>query len=782
MKFTSHWLNDHLETTATTTEIENALMSNGLEVESVVDPRDALKGFVVGYVESCVQHPNADRLSLCHINDGSSTHLQVVCGAPNVRQGLKVAFARPGCVIPITKEPLKKGSIRGIESQGMLCSARELCLGTESNGIMELNTTCEPGTDLATALHLTDCTFDISITPNRSDCFSVRGIARDLSAKNLGTFVDQNYESITQEMKSVSVQNDAVDACPFYALVEMENVSNSPSPAWLKNRLEAIGQKSLGLLLDIANFVMFDLGQPMHIFDGDKIKGDIRIRHAKINETIKTLGDATYTLTESDLVIADDSGPIALAGIKGGFDSGVCESTKRIYIESALFDAVSIAKTGQRLHLFSDARARFERGIDANQILNALYKVVHLIQKEGQGTCIGIQKIGTLPQKNIKIDMSVDFFEKKTGMKADCAAISTLFEKLGFLQTFNQSVWTVTPPPHRHDILIKENLVEEILRLQGFDHIPQASLPLVDGHSQTSPILHAKNALVHQGLDEVYTFSMVDQSTALLFDESPIELLSPLNQDLSTLRPSLLPSLMRIALNNRSKSLPDGAYFELAPAFKNKNKQSLHLSGIRFNQYDQDQWHSKAVTVDPYHVKADVLAALKAYNINESALQYATDVPSYYHPKRAACIKQGAKVLAYFGEIHPKVLKAMGMPATVVAFEIFVDHLILQSNKKPKDFQLSVFQPVYRDFAFIMDKQKNSDQLLRDIKKVAPQLIQHIQIFDVYEGERIESGKKSIALSIKLQANDRTLTDQELHAVQEAIIETCAKSGAQIRC
>ncbi|CAO4839962.1 MAG: Phenylalanine--tRNA ligase beta subunit [Holosporales bacterium] len=781
MKFTSHWLNDHLQTTATATEIEDALICNGLEVESVVNPRDALKGFVVGYVESCVQHPNADRLSLCQINDGSSTHLQVVCGAPNVRQGLKVAFARPGCVIPITNEPLKKGSIRGIESQGMLCSVRELCLGTESNGIMELQTDCEPGTDLATALHLTDCTFDVSITPNRSDCFSVRGIARDLSAKNLGTLLDQNYNAITQTLKSVSVQNDAPDACPFYALVEMENVTNSPSPDWLKNRLEAIGQKSLGLLLDIANFVMFDLGQPMHIFDADKIKGTICVRHAKKDETIKTLGDVTYTLTESDLVIADETGPIALAGIKGGFDSGVCESTKRIYIESALFDAVCIAKTGQRLHLFSDARARFERGIDVHQILNALYKAVHLIEKESQGKCVGIQKNGKIPQKNIKIEMSVDFFEKKTGMTADCTIISTLFEKLGFQQTFTQGVWTVTPPSHRHDILIKENLVEEILRLQGFDRIPQASLPIVNAYSQTQPVLFAKDALVHQGLDEVYTFSMIDQSTARLFDESPVELLSPLNQDLSTLRPSLLPSLMRVALNNRSKSLPDGAYFELAPVFKNKNKQSLHLSGIRFHQYDQDHWHSKSINVDPYHVKADVLAALKAYNMNESALQYGTDVPSYYHPKRAACIKQGTKILAYFGEIHPKVLKAMEMPASVVGFEIFVDHLILQSSKKPKDFQLSVFQPVYRDFAFIMDKQKNSDQLVRDIKKVSPQLIQHIQIFDVYEGERIEQGKKSIALSIKLQANDRTLTDQELQTIQESIIEACAKNGAQIR-
>ncbi|MBP9752321.1 MAG: phenylalanine--tRNA ligase subunit beta [Proteobacteria bacterium] len=786
MKFTFSWLKEHLRTTKTVEEIEQALIDIGLEVEEVIDPSKKLEGFVIADVVECSRHPDADRLSLCQINDGSGTLLQVICGAPNIRKGLKIAFARIGCLIPSSGEALKKGKIRGIESQGMICSAKELDLGEESNGILELNTTLNAGTPLKEAFNDLDAVFDISITPNRSDCFSVKGIARDLSAYGVGQFIDTPSVISNGNLELIPIQIDDKDCCLYFSVFEIKDVENKESPVWLKKRLEAIGQKSISALVDITNYIMFDQGQPLHVFDKEKIALPFCVRKATEKPSVKLLDEMTYSLNQEDLVVADQKEVHALAGIKGGYDSRALLETTHIYLEAATYNPVSIALSGQRHHLFSDGRARHERGIDRENIATALLKALSLILEICGGTVIGFGESGKIPKNEHTITLTKEFLEKKTGEIFKAEVVTSILQKAGFKTTFANNTWTIVTPSWRHDMTIKENLVEEILRFNGYHQIPESRLPLFPVHLKNNPLQKAKESLLYKGLDEVYTFSMVSKKTAELFalENDIIELKDPLNSELSTLRPSILPSLLNVALNNKAKSLYNTSIFEVAPVFFKKGEhyvQTQHITGLRFDKNHDDHWLEKSRSVDSFDAKSDVLSVLMGYGLQESSVQFDTNTPSYWHPKKSMRIKQGNKTIGYFGQIHPIVLKHFNCSNMVVGFEVDLEPLPKSLKVKIPSFSPSIFQPVMRDLAFICDKDLSFDAIFKTIKKIDSNLIQDCFVFDVFEDIKIGNTKKSIAVRLKIQAQDRTLTDKELLDLQNAVILNCEKIGAIIR-
>lgn len=772
MKFSLSWLKEHLETSACVQDIEKALVALGLEVEDV--KTQSLDGFVVGLVSSCERHPNADRLSLCMVDDGSGTLQQVVCGAPNVRQGLKIAFARVGCLIPITNEVLKKGKIRDIESLGMICSAKELLLGQDSHGIMELQTEALPGMDLAQALNLNDAIFDISITPNRSDCFSLKGVARDLAAKGVGKFIEHAYKPIeVKSTRSLVIQDK--DVIPYFSFVEIKNITNKESPKWLKDKIEAAGQNPISALVDIANFVMYDLGQPLHMFDADHLKGGITVQKVKGVISFKALDENIYALDE-DIVVCDEQGIQALAGIKGGFESSSQLTTKNILIEAAIFNPVEITKTGQRLNLFSDARARFERGIDSKGVKRALAKATQLVLEICGGEIVGFTEVGSTDHKSDPIPFTLKFLEEKSGQSFDLIQVHAYLTKLG-CQVNGDSV---TTPSWRHDLNIPEDLVEEVLRLHGYDNIACESLPIVMPVDYLSSTHQAKRALNNRGMDETYSFSMIPLDTARLFKDDVVVLPAPLNQDLSTLRPSLLPSLIQVALYNKTKSQHYISVFETAPVFTQTSDspcQQVHLSGLRFNQTHEPHWVQSPRAFDVFDVKSDLLSACKAFNVDEGSVQVEATAPSYYHPKRSGCFKQGKKVLGYFGELHPSVLKKMGVTQACLGFELIIDNMPPIRPKKKAYKPLSPYQMVNRDFAFMMDKSLPYESLVRLVKKIDPKLIRSIQVFDVFD----KGDHKSVAIRLKIQADDRTLTDAELLELQNQVIKVASTIGAVIR-
>jgi phenylalanyl-tRNA synthetase beta chain len=787
MKFSLSWLKEHLNTDATINDIAEALTNIGLEVEDIIDPSQRLNGFVVGYVESCEKHPDADRLSLCMVNDGSGVLQQVVCGAPNVMKGLHIAFARVGSVVPSTGQVLKKGTLRGIESCGMVCSAKELLLGEESDGIMELDTTSAPGTPLAQEFKLDNPIFDISITPNRADCFSVRGVARDLAAYGLGTFIDNTITFNAKHLApAINIRIHDQEACPYFSVIKIDNVKNCPSPLWLKKRIEEAGQQSISALVDIANFVMFDVGQPLHVFDAKMIEGDINVRLSDDGEEYVALDQATYTL-KNDIVIADDKKILGLAAIKGGLHSGTQMETTSVVVEAALFNKINIANSGQRLNLFSDARARFERGVDTQFVHKALSRAVQLIQEICGGDVVGFNAQGAMPKDAQPFDVSLSFISQKAGQAFTQEDIIAYLEKLGCqVSVTDTDLITVTAPSWRHDIERPEDIVEEVLRLHGYNNIQEEALPLIPVQDNFTLMHKAKRRLMNAGLDEVYTFSMIDEKTADHFkaDQVVVPILAPLNSDLSILRPSLLPSLIKVAQHNKAKSMTNLSVFEVAPVFflnNNLPSQAMSMAGIRFNKTHDAHWAKSPRIFDVFDVKADILQALEAFNIKETSLQISTDTPDYYHPKRSGCFKQGKKVIAYFGELHPKVLRNLAVKNPCLGFEILMHNIPNMKEKLTKGLTFSQYQSVNRDFAFILNKTTSAADLINVIKKVDQKLIQSVSIFDLYEGDKLADGKKSIALRLNVQSEDKTLTDDEMMDLQNKIIFEAAKINAIIR-
>ncbi|MBY0280661.1 MAG: phenylalanine--tRNA ligase subunit beta [Alphaproteobacteria bacterium] len=779
MKFTLNWLKDHLETEKSLDDILLALTNIGLEVEGVDNPADRLKEFVVAKVVEAGKHPNADRLNLCQVDDGSGKLLQVVCGGINVRQGMKIAFARVGTTIPVSGQVLKAGNIRSMDSLGMICSAQELLLSTEESdgSIMDLETDAAPGSALATILGLDDAVIDVSIGPNRSDCFSVRGIARDLAAYGVGQLKVLEMPKIPAVIDCPIKVSITDHNCSHFTGRLIEGVQNKESPTWMQRRLNAVGQKCISALVDVTNYISLDIGRPLHVFDADKLKGDITVRPSKTGETLEALDGKVYDLEDGMTTISDDTGVISLAGVMGGLSSGCTESTTRVFIESAYFDPIRIAKTGQSLRILSEARTRFERGVDPSQValgvdLASQYILEHCGGKVSQIVIAGKEKDTVL-----KVTLSCEKLISYSGDDSlSLKEVEEILKKLGFkvVELSNQEI-TVEVPKWRHDISLDVDLIEEFLRIRGFDKLPITSLPLKKPNTDFNRVKALKNTLANRGLSEVYTWSFIDAETAEKFGVG-VELEAPLSQEMAVMRPSILPGHLKAITNNQSKSLYNSAFFEVASRYSAGQTllEEPMIAGCRSVSTGPRHWLETPRKVDVFDAKADVLALLEAMGINN----YQTDMtaPDYYHPGRKGAFKQGNKTLAYFGEIHPSLIESFGLTGPVVAFEVFLDNLPKELKRKVAQITLSPYQAVTRDFAFILDQKTTADQVIRSIQKIDKNLIQDIQIFDVYEGEKLPKGQKSVAIQVKLQALDKTLSEEDLNTFSTNLISAVEKT------
>lgn len=788
MKFTLSWLKDHLDTTASVIEIAEKLVTLGLEVESIEDPSEKLKGFVVANVVEVNRHPNADRLSLCFADTGNGERIQVVCGAQNVRQGMKVAFAPEGVTIPSTKTVLKKGKIRDVESFGMFCSATELEMGEEADGILDLDSSLSAGTPLADALGLADPIFDIAITPNRSDCFGVRGIARDLAASGIGTLKPVSYKQKTGSFPCpVTVTIEDSHACPDFQMLAIRGLRNGPSPQWIQTRLRTVGLRPISALVDVTNYLTFDLGRPLHVFDLNKVKGNLTIRLAKAGETLSALNGKDYTLDESMTVIADDSGVISLGGIIGGMSTGCLEDTVDVLVECALFDPVRTALTGRTLSVITDARTRFERGVDPTSILEGLAEAANLILDWCGGTLSetneAIHKNSKSQKQTPQITLTHQKLTSLSGFEIPLDEAKKYLEALGFtILSSNISQLTVTAPAYRLDIEGPADLIEEVLRLKGYDHIPATPLPPLLKVEEVSKPSIVKHVLASRGLNEAITWSFMDETLAEKFGKNhpSLRLTNPISIELGYMRPSLLPNLIQAAIRNHDRGQNSAALFEVGPQFE-ENGQKIVATGLMTGQSGPRHWAQTPRAVDVFDAKAHALSVLATLGAAEFSLQAEATGPSYYHPGRKGCLKQGNRIFAYFGEIHPAIISELSGQGIFAGFEIFLEELPALRLKK-SHLILSPYQSVVRDFAFVVDDGIMADQIIKAIAKVDRTLITDIHTFDVYYGDKLEKGKKSLAIQVRFEPQSGTLTDAQILEVCDKIVANVSKvTGGVLR-
>lgn len=798
MKFTLSWLKDFLDTPATLSEITDKLTAIGLEVEGIDNPAETLKGFVVGHVVSAAKHPDADKLQ-CLVVDTGKEKLNVVCGAPNARAGLKGVFAPVGSYIPGSDLTLKKGMIRGQESNGMMCSERELLLSEEHNGIIELPETAVAGSDAAAALGLDDPVIEINLTPNRGDCAGIYGIARDLAAAGLGTLRPLSLPKLTPTFESpVKVSIADTKACPLFIGRYIRGVKNGPSPEWLQKRLKSIGQNPISALVDITNYLTIAMNRPLHVFDADKLKGNIHVRPAKSGETLAALNDKTYTLEDGMTAVCDDSGVLGLGGIIGGVPSSVTEATVNVYLEVALFDTTRTAMTGQKLQIDSDARYRFERGIDPAFAHDGAAIATQMILDICGGEISDIAVAGSAPDARRVIAYAPERLKLLGGMDLPESRQKTILAALGFEVADAGKVWNIKTPSWRSDVEGAADIVEEILRIEGYDNIPATTVrPGADEKIEPlSPLAKrgtvARRVLATRGLCETITWSFLDEASADLFgvnrrqNKAALTLTNPISVDLSVMRPSILPNLIAAAGRNADRGIGSAALFEIGNCYWSVEAegQVLSATGLRSGDARPRHWSGPARSVDVYDAKADALAVLEACGVNTANLQITTDAPEWYHPGRSGALRLGPTVLAWFGEIHPAVLAAMKRDEAYAGFEIFLPSLPQPKKKGPQKELLrpSPFQPVGRDFAFILDETVEGDKLLRAIRGAEKKLISHAEIFDVYQGKGVEPGKKSVAVAVSLQPAEKTLTDEEITAVCQKIVEAVtAQTGGTLR-
>ena len=791
MKITLGWLKTHLNTSAGLEEIVRALVMLGLEVESIEDRAKDLRAFTVARVVSAERHPDADRLKVCIVDTGKE-QVQVVCGAPNARAGMLGVFAPVGTVIPRTKLLLKETTIRGVASRGMLCSSYEMGISEDHEGIIDLPPRSKVGEPFASVLGLDDPVLDVKVTPNRADCLGVRGIARDLAAAGLGTLRALDATPVPgkfPEPKAVHLAGPDEAACPLFVSRLIRSVKNGESPSWLKARLEAIGLRPISALVDITNFLTFDIGRPLHVFDADKLAGDLAVRAARPGESMLALNGKVYELDSEVTVIADANGPQSLGGVIGGDATGCTAATRSVLIEAALFDPVRTAATGRRLGIQSDARYRFERGLDPEMVLPGTEIATHMILELCGGEASEISIAGGIP----KWQRSYLFRPERTltlgGLEVPAGESRRILETLGFTLSTREGGFAVEPPSWRGDVVGEADLVEEVLRVHGYDHVPVVSMPRETPLPR--PALSAaqkravtvRRALASRGLVEAVTFSFIAKAQAEFFGggDSSLTLVNPISADLDVMRPSILPSLVSAAQANADRGLMDAALFEVGPEYRDDTPegQSTVAAGLRMGRTGPRHWRDGGRAVDALVAKADALAALAAAGAPIENLQVTTDAPRWYHPGRSASLRLGAAVLAHFGELHPRAAQALGAKATVAAFEVHLDAVPLPRAKAGKAralLRLSPFQPVERDFAFVVDKDLPAEKLLRAARAVDKKLVSEVRLFDVYEGKGLPEGKKSLAIQVTLQPQEATLTEAALEGFSKKLVEQVSKA------
>jgi phenylalanyl-tRNA synthetase beta chain len=804
VKFTLSWLKQHLDTDATLDEIVEKLTMIGLEVENIEDPASTFAPFKVVEVLSAVQHPNADRLRVCMVDAGEGAPRQIVCGAPNARGGMKAVLGLPGTYIAGKDITLSVGKIRGVESHGMLISGAEIKFNDDHDGIIEMPADAPVGKPFAEVLGLNDPVIEINLTPNRADCTGVSGIARDLGATGIGKFIENAPKPVAGEflcpVKVTLDFGDTPSLCPGFALRLVKGVKNGPSPEWLQKRLTAIGLRPINALVDITNFMTFDRGRPLHVFDAAKVHGNLTVRRAREGEEVLALDGRTYKLDNMMCVIADEKGVESLSGIMGGEETGCSETTTDVLIESALWVPLNIAQTGRRLGINSDARYRFERGVDPNFMLPGLEEATKLVIELCGGTPSQVVVEGFTPVDDRPVDFPVGEVKRLTGLDIPLAEMKRILGHLGFFVAGSGSVVKVAVPSWRGDVEGKADIVEEIVRIAGLDNVPSTEFPR--GEFQRKPVLtlmqnrtrKAKRALAARGLGEAVTWSFISRPKAELFGGgSPaLALANPIASDLSDMRPSLLPGLVAAAQRNADRGFTDTAIFEVGQVFTGDRPedQLTAASGIRRGTAKGSgvgrHWSGGNGPADAFDAKADALAALAAAGAPMSALQVVPGGPAWFHPGRSGTIQMGPKtILGWFGELHPRTLEALDAEGPLAAFELILDRIPepkAKATRAKAPLDLSPFQPVTRDFAFIVDRAVKAADLVRAAQNADRQLVTNVSVFDLYEGKGIEPGKKSLAIEVTIQPRDRTMTDEEIDALAAKIVaEVGKRTGGVLR-
>lgn len=781
MRFTLSWLKKFLETEATLDEITNALTSIGLEIEEVVDRREELRNFEVGYIVKAIPHPSADKLKICQVETKDSI-LQIVCGAPNARGGLKVVLAKVGAIIPHGKFKIKESEIRGVKSCGMLCSEEELLLGSGSDGIIELDKEAIIGDHFAHYFGLDDPVIDINITPNRSDALGVYGIARDLAAKGIGRLKDPEIPKIISKFDTnFSVKIDNESSCPLFAYREIRNLEDKPSPNWLKKLLQNIGIGSISAIVDVTNYISYSFGQPMHAYDADKLSGSLTIKKLSSPLQFKALNNKEYKLLENDLVIKDKDNVHCLAGIIGGEIGSCSSSTKRLILEAACFSAMHITKTGRRLQIDTDSRYRFERGVDQSFTVQALDIATDMIIAICGGESSEITSKGTTQITSRTFSIPIDFLTGVTGVILGYKESCEILEKLGFQTKTSDRDIEVKVPSWRHDISSKEDIAEEVIRIYGYDKIPETPLPktnitkiIPQAQRRVSDI---KRIIAYRGYDEVITWSFMDSNNAKFFSNIKDELLlvNPISSDLNYMRPSIIPNLLKLTAKNLARSIKDLSLFEVGPVFNDINSagELSFAAGIRCGYITPKNCHSTPRHVDVFDIKTDLELILNHFGLSIDKCQISsTNLPPYYHPTSSGAVNLGKNLIAWFGRIHPSVLNHFNIDCDVVGFELNIANIPLSKSKfgRRENFKPSDFQITSRDYAFVIDNDQPIGDIISYIKNINKKLIKSVDLFDIYSGDKLESGKKSIALSIQLQADDRTLNDEDLNSLSNTII------------
>ncbi|MDR6816080.1 phenylalanyl-tRNA synthetase beta chain [Neorhizobium sp. 2083] len=800
MKFTLSWLKDHLETDATLDQICERLTAIGLEVEDV-DDKAAYKPFVIAKVLSAEKHPSADRLKVLMVDAGDGKPVQVVCGAPNARAGLVGAFAKPGTYVPGIDVTLAVGNIRGVESHGMMCSEKELDMSDNHDGIIDLPENAPVGTPFASYAGLDDPVIEINLTPNRPDCTSIHGIARDLAASGLGTLKPQAKPDFRTEGKTstgLKIVLDDERLCPGFGLRLVRGVRNGPSPAWMQQRLKAIGLRPINALVDITNFMTFDHGRPMHVFDAGKVKGDLTVRRALDGETVLALDTREYKLNPSNVVIADDNGVESIGGIMGGEHSGCDENTVDVLIESALWDPINIAKSGRALGIITDARYRFERGVDPEYMVPGLDRTTQLVLELCGGTAAEAKVVGYKGHEPKVVDFPYSEVKRLTGLEVSTEESRHILTRLGFVVEGSGERVSVTVPSWRPDVDGKADLVEEVMRIHGVDQIkpePIEKLSSVNAKILTTLQIRtrtAKRALASRGMLEAVTWSFIPEDQAKLFGGGAraLKLANPIAADMSDMRPSLLPGLLSAAQRNADKGFGDVAIFEVSGTYESDRPEGQRrvAGGIRRGTASiigaGRLWSNNAKgggkPVDVFDAKADALAVLEACGLPMGNVQIEKGAPAWYHPGRSGTIKMGPKVvLGYFGEFHPKTLGALDVSGALCGFEIFLDAMPEPKKKATRTkppLELSPFQVVKRDFAFVVSSDVEAGAIVKAASSADRKLITGVNVFDVFEGASLGDGRKSIAVEVLIQPVERTLTDEDFDALTGKIVANVEKT------
>lgn len=795
MKFTLSWLKRYLDTDKSLEEIAEKLTAIGLEIEEVYDPSKTYAPFKVAYVESAEKHPDADKLKVCTVRTPDHGLQQIVCGAPNARAGLKVVFAPDGSYIPGLDITLKKTAIRGVESNGMMVSEREMCLSDEHTGIIEVDDQYEVGTPMADIFGLNDPVIEIGLTPNRADCAGVYGIARDLAAAGMGTLKAIESAEHKGSFKSVINVKLEDEGCPHFVGREIKNIKNGASPKWLQQYLKAIGLRPISALVDITNFINMAYCRPLHVYDADKIKGDIVVRASKGGEELEALNDKSYTLDAGSITISDESGVLGLGGIVGGTSSGAEEDTTNIFLESAYFDPARIARTGRDLGVSSDARYRFERGVDpeftkpAMDLFTAM--VIELCGTEDTSVS-EIVEAGAPISWAREIAYEPDYTLKLVGMDVAANTQKEILNALGFSIDDSGKTWKISPPSWRGDVFGKADITEEVARIVGLDHLPSVSV-IHDGAMPESAetlllsrVRSARAAMAARGLQECVSWSFISEAQARIFGAndnqvSALSLQNPISQEMNVMRPSALPTLIEAAMRNEARGYGNAALCEVGPSFIGTapDEQLMIACGIRSGSMYDRHWADKDAhrKVDLYDAKADALAALEAAGAPAANAQVRRGAADYYHPGRSGVIALGKNIIAQFGELHPGVLEEMDVKFPIVAFEVFLENIPKSKSKgtsKPM-LKLEPLQPVTKDFAFIVDEALEAADVLRAAMAADKKLISGGDIFDIYQGKGVDEGKKSVALSLTLQPKAENLTDKDIENLIKAVSDIVEK-------